>query len=191
VATHAAPEVRRAQILAAALRCFGEKGLHATKVDDIAAASGLSKGALYWHFESKERIFLALVDGIATAIDAEWDSLESDDPLDTLRRFGDSALERILGAGPLLEAWLDFFRQPEARRRMAEIYENSRARLARVVERGIASGRIGPCDAHAVAAALTAVIEGLVLQTVAAPGFDPRPGWRAGADLLLRGLASR
>ena len=48
MATHASAEVRRAQILEAALKCFGESGLHAAKVSDIASASGLSKGAIYW-----------------------------------------------------------------------------------------------------------------------------------------------
>jgi AcrR family transcriptional regulator len=190
VATHAAREVRRAQILDAALHCFGEKGLYATKVDDIAAASGLSKGAIYWHFESKEEIFLSLADGISASIDAEWDALECDDPVETLRRFGDSALERLLGARPLLDAWLDFFRHPEARRRMATAYTHSRARLAAVLRRGISHGRLRPCDPVAVATALTGLVEGLLLQALAEPGFDPRPGWRAGAELLLAGMSS-
>jgi AcrR family transcriptional regulator len=98
LATHEAPAVRRAQILEAALSCFGEKGLHASKIDDIVAASGLSKGAIYWHFKSKDDIFLALFDVFDAAIVAEWEQIESGGALPTLERFGDVVFSRVLAA---------------------------------------------------------------------------------------------
>lgn len=53
--------VRTLQILDAALRVFSEKGFAASRIDDIAAAAGLSKGGIYTHFKSKEEIFEALL----------------------------------------------------------------------------------------------------------------------------------
>lgn len=53
---------RRAQILSAARACFLETGYHATKVETIARAAGLSKGAVYFHFDSKRALLEALVD---------------------------------------------------------------------------------------------------------------------------------
>ncbi len=52
-------EVRRAQILDAAQRCFGAKGYHAATMDDLVRASGLSKGSLYWHFRSRSSMVAA------------------------------------------------------------------------------------------------------------------------------------
>ena len=52
---------RRAQIVRAALTCFSRKGYAKTTMDDIVAESGLSKGSLYWYFESKDELFMSAV----------------------------------------------------------------------------------------------------------------------------------
>jgi AcrR family transcriptional regulator len=52
-------EERQAQILEAALELFAEKGLHDTKVSEIAARAGVSQGTVYWYFDSKEELFEA------------------------------------------------------------------------------------------------------------------------------------
>ena len=62
MATHAPAEVRRRQILDAALSCFAERGYHSTRMDDVVAACGLSKGALYHHYRSKEEISVWFVE---------------------------------------------------------------------------------------------------------------------------------
>jgi AcrR family transcriptional regulator len=53
---------RRAQILDAAMACFARQGYRATSMDDVVRASGLSVGAIYSYFASKEDLFLALSD---------------------------------------------------------------------------------------------------------------------------------
>jgi AcrR family transcriptional regulator len=53
---------RRDQILAAAMACFARQGYHATSMDDVVRQSGLSVGALYTYFPSKEDLFLALAE---------------------------------------------------------------------------------------------------------------------------------
>lgn len=53
---------RRDQILAAATSCFARQGYHATSMDDVVRESGLSVGAIYTYFPSKEDLFLALCD---------------------------------------------------------------------------------------------------------------------------------
>jgi AcrR family transcriptional regulator len=50
---YATPEVRRAQILNTAPTCFVRKGYHQTTMDDIVEEGGMSKGLLYWYFDSK------------------------------------------------------------------------------------------------------------------------------------------
>ena len=57
----AAPE-RRAVLLRAAGRLFGERGYAGTRLDDVAAAAGVTKPIVYRHFGSKKALYLALLD---------------------------------------------------------------------------------------------------------------------------------
>ena len=56
-----ADPLARRQILAAALEVFSRKGYAGTTLDDITAAANLSKGAIYWYFESKAELFTAIL----------------------------------------------------------------------------------------------------------------------------------
>lgn len=55
-------EETRAKILDAALRVFGERGISASSVNDVAAAAGLTKGAVYSSFASKDELVLAIME---------------------------------------------------------------------------------------------------------------------------------
>lgn len=64
-------EDRPAEIVAAAYSVFAEKGFAAARLDDIAARAGVSKGALYLYFETKQELFEAVVrDAVAPNFDA-------------------------------------------------------------------------------------------------------------------------
>src|SRR6266576_5052290 len=52
----------REALLEAALQVFAERGYRDSSVDDIAERAGYSKGALYWHFSSKDDLFFALLE---------------------------------------------------------------------------------------------------------------------------------
>jgi AcrR family transcriptional regulator len=79
---------RRRQILEAAARHFSARGFHATSMRDIAADVGFLVGSIYYHFESKDALFVAvhgaavdlMTDAVRAAtigIDAPWDRLEA------------------------------------------------------------------------------------------------------------------
>jgi AcrR family transcriptional regulator len=55
-------EERRVLIVEAAGRLFGERGYEATRLDDVAAAAGVTKPILYRHFDSKNELYLALLE---------------------------------------------------------------------------------------------------------------------------------
>jgi AcrR family transcriptional regulator len=50
------------RILTQAMRIFLEKGYHGTSIDDITQAAGVTKGALYWHFKSKEALLKTIIE---------------------------------------------------------------------------------------------------------------------------------
>ena len=67
------PEVRPQQILEAAFRVFGTRGLHQATLDDVARAAGITKGTIYLYFSSKADLFTAMlkarVNGIMPPVD--------------------------------------------------------------------------------------------------------------------------
>ena len=69
---------RKQQIYQAALACFNRKGYHLTTMDDIVIESGLSKGALYWYFDSKKALFISLLGDFMSPMGQEWEAIAAD-----------------------------------------------------------------------------------------------------------------
>ena len=63
------PQSTKERILDASLNIFSAKGYHDTRLDEIVDQSHTSKGAIYFHFPNKERLFLALVDQFADLLE--------------------------------------------------------------------------------------------------------------------------
>lgn len=63
------PQSTRERILDASLSIFSRKGYHNTRLDEIVDESETSKGAIYFHFPNKERLFIALVDQFANLLE--------------------------------------------------------------------------------------------------------------------------
>ncbi len=189
---HASPAVRRAQILDAAQTCLARSGYHLTTMDDVVRESGLSKGSLYWHFEGKEELLLALFDRYADEFFAAWgEYTESADasPVELVVLGCELFMERVGSQEALARAWLGFLEHPIARQRLAELYTRSRAVLTRLVERAVERGELVTDSPGAVAAGLVGLAEGVFLQAIVDRSFDPGPSLRLSTDALLRGLA--
>lgn len=71
-------EARPSEFIAAALDLFVEKGYAATRLEDVAARAGASKGTLYLYFDSKATLFQAVVEeGIVPVLNQGEDSIAS------------------------------------------------------------------------------------------------------------------
>ncbi|MGE0159338.1 MAG: TetR/AcrR family transcriptional regulator [Gemmatimonadales bacterium] len=82
------PSERPTEILEAALDAFAERGLAGTRVDDIAARAGVSKGTLYLYFDSKEELFReAIRDKVARTLEGLASAVEGASPTERLSRF--------------------------------------------------------------------------------------------------------
>lgn len=79
---HVAPDIRREQIVQAALGLFAEKGFARTTTRDIANAAGIAEGTIYNHFASKEELLLAFVK--SAALDTLGDLFDRLETLDDL-----------------------------------------------------------------------------------------------------------
>src|SRR4051794_22994211 len=156
-------------LLDAAAQAFAERGFEATTMDVIAERVGLSKGALYYRYRTKEDLFLALLDERCAAYVAE---------LDRLSTHGWAALAEhfraVVREGSWPRLFLEFVsyasRHPRARRQLVKRTRALRAALARAIERQAAeSGVELPVAAADIALALNALGNGLALERVADP----------------------
>jgi AcrR family transcriptional regulator len=166
---------RRALIVEAAGRLFGAHGYDATRLDDIAAAAGVTKPVLYRHFESKRALYLALLErhrddlGRFAALFPDQGSLD----------------ERIR---TVVEIWLDYveahsyawrmlFRDtgggPEVRDFRLDVHARARSVLAEIIS-GLRQARIPRRELEPLAELLSMGMAALVLWWIESPG-TPRP----------------
>lgn len=79
-------QLTRSQLLDAAERLFSERGVAGTTLNDIATAAGLTRGAVYWHFQNKTDLIHALWDQAALPLHESFAELEQSMPDDPLAR---------------------------------------------------------------------------------------------------------
>jgi AcrR family transcriptional regulator len=75
----------RERLLAAGQDLFARRGIRATTVEQLASAAGISKGAYYLFYPSKEALFFAIVEGVETAMQARLAEQVAEAPQDALR----------------------------------------------------------------------------------------------------------
>ena len=93
-----AQETRNA-ILDAAELLFQEHGVSRTSLAEIAAAAGVTRGAIYWHFTNKADLFDAMVQRVFGQLEAKLAELEEtpdENPVDLLRKLAFHFLERVV-----------------------------------------------------------------------------------------------
>lgn len=86
---------RRAEILAAAIECFGEKGFVATKMKDIAARAQMSVGSLYNYFNNKDDIVETLARIETDKLIEKIQSANRDEPIKQMRDLARIAMTRL------------------------------------------------------------------------------------------------
>ncbi len=173
-------EDRRQQILDAAVTSFSRKGFHQATIEDIRLEAGLSRGAVYHYFKSKEDI----IDGLRQRSADETDSIFADvaeigDPMDNLIGLVDSTLDRFISPASLDANRLALFLWAESLvnlRIMDGQLASVGAYRQMVVEsvRGAqAQGYINSdLDPSAVALVITGALIGLQQQLSWEPGLD-------------------
>ena len=88
-------EARRAEILDAAWRCLADKGYHQTTMQDVCEESGLSYGAIYRYFASKEDILIAIFERIAEEEKIDVSDEEIDREVEALAKQSKQTSEAI------------------------------------------------------------------------------------------------
>jgi len=193
-------EARPAEIVAAALASFAKRGYAATKLEDVAAAAGISKGTIYLYFPTKEDLFRAVVrHAVLPNVEAAETEIASHtgSSADLLRMLAQRFLRLLdsdLTAVPKLVV-AESGNFPA----IAQFYADAVLRRAfRLVEgiltRGMEHGEFRQMDVHATLPLFAAPFLLLALWKHSLGRhtdltFDPRAVAEAHLDILLRGLA--
>ena len=164
-------ERRRQQILDAAVDCFARQGFHATSMQDIFAAAGLSAGAVYRYFPSKT----ALIREIASSVIAETLTMlddatgseatpgNADVVIMFVKRLSERPLERIRPV--IVQVWAEAMRDEELGEFARSMLRQLLAGLDRLAQRQVRAGRMAAdTDTAAVAHLLLATLQGYIIQ---------------------------
>ncbi|HEV7256547.1 MAG TPA: TetR/AcrR family transcriptional regulator [Bosea sp. (in: a-proteobacteria)] len=174
---------RRAQILDAAWICFQKEGLHATTMDDIIRASGLSAGAVYSYYPSKDELILAAVttslSGLRTLMQPLFDVRPPLAPAEFLRRATETIARFTAREGYDLKriallGWSEAQRNERLRATMQGFYLAFRDQIEIVMEQAVEAKRLdATVSAKDAAKTLLSAILGFVAQSAILGDVDP------------------
>lgn len=191
------------RILACALELFVRHGYRATTVDLIAARAGLTKGAVYFYFKTKEAIMLRLLDDAEGAVVDPVVALMSEggaeaDALDKMVRFlhhqSAAALSHPRHHLLLILTSIEFYgTNTRIEVRVRAIYRRLYASVEGFVHQGQAEGEVRTdLRSHELTAILMAVRDGTLIEWYRRPGeLEGSDLTRAARVLLLDGLKAR
>ncbi|MGO9902593.1 MAG: TetR/AcrR family transcriptional regulator [Solirubrobacteraceae bacterium] len=187
----------RARLLQAASEVFAKHGYDRASLDDVAAAAGLTKGAVYSSFASKDELFYALMRErigerlalVAAAVDRQT-TLE-----DTTRDAGAGLVALIFSQADWHLLFIDFWaravRDPSLRKELARQRRAVRKLIARFIEQRAAQLGIDlPAPADQLAVAVLALSNGIAIEQLADPDTVDPSVFGATLGLLLGGLGS-
>jgi len=192
-------EETRMNILSEAQGLFAQKGYEATGIMDICDAAGVSKGAFYHHFPSKQAIFMALLEDWLAQLDVLMQAVMAAAPnvpegLVEMAGLTSSVFEAADTQFPLfLEFWIQAGRQPEIWQTVVAPYHRYQALFSSIFDKGIQEESLNQEISSAAAArVIIALAMGLLLQAL----FDPDgANWsqvtQEGVRMLMDGLIRR
>jgi AcrR family transcriptional regulator len=163
-------ELRREEILDAAVRQVQRNGLAATRVADVAAELGVSPALVFYHFDTKERL---IAEAFQHAAQHDLDRLA------VAAGKGETALHRLravlrlyaptgAAAGWLLwiDGWAMALRDRRLRTTLQRLETRWHGAVAELIAEGSAAGEFTCGDPEGAAARITAFIDGLAVQSV-------------------------
>ena len=183
---------RREQILEAARVCFLRNGLHNTSMQDLIREAGLSVGAVYRYFKSKNEIISAIAESVAGALTAYLEELARLEPRVPIGEAMSLVLDVVdVQIGPngnfpiALQVWAEATRDPAIAEIVRHRYDDMQSTFAMMARRAVEAGELPPdADVEAVASALFGMIPGFALQRLLV-GYPDKETYLRGIRTLL------
>ena len=183
---------RRRQILDAARVRFARDGFHATSMQDVVIESGLSMGAVYRYFKSKDELIEAIASDVVGMLAGELDQFVEVSPLPPLKDVMDDVLRVVeTQAGPggvirmAIQVWGEALSNPRLQDLVGRVYPVIRSAFVRLAAKAREEGQLpSESDPEQVGLVLFGLVPGYFLQLILVGGIT-RTNYLAGLDALI------
>jgi AcrR family transcriptional regulator len=187
---------RRKHIMAVASHVFAEKGYYATTISDLATAAGIAKGTIYWYFNNKRSIMIAILDDISQEIVKTFGGIlmSAPDGLEAVLRCVGPALDLLEKHGPI---YLMYFLEIGStdltiQEKYRNIYMIVHAGTKAAIKRGITDGVIREVNPDLAAYAVMGLVERVnEMNVLGGQKMPPEEKASETRDLVRHALTSR
>ncbi|MBI5933008.1 MAG: TetR/AcrR family transcriptional regulator [Chloroflexi bacterium] len=166
-------EETRSRILEAAVKQFAVNGYGKASVDNICEQAGVSKGAFYHHFQTKQDVFLALLDGWLQIFDQAVEASKDQPVPETFQQMTDYFPYIFESASDNLPMFLEFLLQASRDDKVWQAsiapYRRYHKHFASLIKKGIAEGSFVEVDPNLAARLIVSAAMGLLLQSLLDP----------------------
>lgn len=189
-------EETRAKIIESAVNLFSTRGYNTASVDDICREAGISKGAFYHHFESKQTLFLALLDGWLETIDTVIEASKDKTVPETFMQITEAFPYIFETAGENLPMFLEFWMQASRDKKIWQAgitpYRRYQKHFTALIKKGVEEGSFVEVDPELTSRMIISTAMGLLLQSL----MDPKGAkWekvaRDSTNLLVNSLLKK
>lgn len=177
-------EARRQQVLDAAFACFGRKGFHPTTMQDICREAGLSPGAVYRYFASKEAIISSSCEGtrevnlalLGQAVASSGGTSRLVQRLAELFFLPEDAPDAPTRQRAMLQLWAEMVVNKE----IGDLHRGNLAAISKALERVVGQAQAdgdfaGSLDRESVARVMMALYDGFLVQKALDPAVKTGP----------------
>ncbi len=186
------------RILTAATDLFSKSGYDATGVAEICLAAGVSKGAFYHHFPTKQAVFMELLNSYMNGIETGFNLMrqETQDVPQAILQMAEMVGSLFQTADIHLPIFLEFWSQanhdPQVWEATVAPFHRYQSYFTEMIQEGINAGSIQPIDAQQAARVLVSLAVGLLMESLFNPQVsDWKNETRQSLELLLNGMARR
>ena len=189
-------EETKTRILESAIKLFSSRGYNKASVDEICREAGISKGAFYHHFESKQALFLALLDGWLKTIDTAIEESKDKTAPETFMLMTQAFPYLFKTAGEGLPMFLEFWLQASRDKKIWEAsiapYRRYHKYFTSLIKKGVKEGSFVDVDAELTSRMIVSTAMGLLLQSLLDPkGANWEKVARDSTNLLVNNLLNK
>jgi len=160
---------RKAQIVRAAVKAFAKTGLKETSMDDIVRESGMSKGAIYWYFNSKDEIISGLINEFfdpdeMKILEAYLNGGTATERLHRFTEYMIREMDKMRKYRPIIQDLFAIaFRDQKIRSMTKKTFRPATSLMESIIREGIKNSEFRKVDPYQVTLAIYEIIEGTAL----------------------------
>ncbi|MBN2984604.1 TetR/AcrR family transcriptional regulator [Cohnella algarum] len=187
-------EQTKKKIADASRALFIHKGYNASSIEDIVKATGCSAGNIYYHFKSKEGLFLHLIEESDREWEEKWLTKEPlfSNATDKLYGMAEHLAHEQLNH-PMTKAVDEFFnnsvKDPEVEERIKQLIKGYVEFNEQLLQQGIDNGEFKPMNVTGMAVMLDSLLYGLSQHTRSMEREEALEAYRLAIDVFLHGVA--